>query len=111
MEGWKVEYSAGAAEDMKGLDRSSQAEVLKAIRKVSLNPLPNTEGGYGKPLGNKASSSLHGLLKIVLRRRGIRVVYRLKKVEGSMRIIIIAARKDDYVYKQVEKRMKKGEGA
>ncbi len=49
---WIVEYTKEAAQDLKSLDTTQQKQVLKAIEKVSSNPLPNTEGGYGKPLGN-----------------------------------------------------------
>ena len=50
-------------------------QVLKAIEKVSQNPLPNYEGGYGKPLGNRVASQLAGYYKIKLRKSGLRVVY------------------------------------
>ena len=38
-----------AVRDFQGLDGSVKLTVLKAIKKVSTNPKPNTEGGYGKP--------------------------------------------------------------
>lgn len=48
---WQVEYLKEAVEDLKRLDHSQRLQVLKAINKVSSNPLPQNEGGYGKPLG------------------------------------------------------------
>jgi len=36
---------------------------MKGIFKVSQNPLPNTEGGYGKPLGNHSGVNLTACLK------------------------------------------------
>ena len=50
---WKIEFIKEAEEDLKHLDHSIQIQVLKGINKVSKNPLPVSEGGYGKPLGYK----------------------------------------------------------
>jgi mRNA interferase RelE/StbE len=76
---WQVEYLQDAVEDLKRLDHSQRLQVLKAIEKVSGNPLPQNEGGYGKPLGNRNSTRLAGFLKIKLKRLGLRVVYKLVK--------------------------------
>lgn len=40
------------------LDNSQRLLVLKAVQKVQINPLPDYEGGYGKPLGNHLQSKL-----------------------------------------------------
>ena len=64
---WEVEYCDEAKKDIKKLDGSQIKQVLKAIEKVSTNPLPFNEGGYGKPLGNKSGNNLTGYLKIKLR--------------------------------------------
>ncbi|WP_449241426.1 type II toxin-antitoxin system RelE family toxin [Desulfoscipio gibsoniae] len=76
---WQVEYIKEAVEDLKRLDYSQRLLVLKAIDKVSNNPLPQTEGGYGKPLGNRNNTRLAGYLKIKLKKPGLRVVYKLGK--------------------------------
>ena len=47
---WELKYLPEAEEDMKKLDHSQQLVVRKAIQKVQQNPLPNSEGGFGKPL-------------------------------------------------------------
>ena len=60
---WRVKFRAEAQKDLGALDNSQQAEVLKALKKVSLNPLPQSEGGYGKPL----RGGLAGLMKIKLK--------------------------------------------
>lgn len=60
---WKVEYLPEAEKDLKALDGSQRNLVLKAIKKVQQNPLPVSEQGYGKPLGNHNSTSLAGLMK------------------------------------------------
>lgn len=54
---WRIEFLEEATKDMKKLDHSVQVQVLKGIRKVSKNPLPAEEGGYGKPLGKKRNKS------------------------------------------------------
>jgi mRNA interferase RelE/StbE len=41
-----------AVEDLKKLDNSQRVQVIKAIEKVSKNPLPQSEGGFGKVLGD-----------------------------------------------------------
>jgi len=104
---WVVEYIKEAEADLKGLDHSQQLHVLKAIKKVSTNPLPNTKGGYGKPLGSHLSSNLVGYLKIKLLKLGIRVVYQLVEEKGTMRIIIVSVRDDEKVYKLAQERIKK----
>ena len=99
---WKVEYLKKSLKDLKSLDHSQQLQVLKAIDKVSQNPLPNFEGGYGKPLGNKSSTNLTGYFKIKLLKLGIRVVYGLVKERGIMKIIVISIRQDETVYQIAE---------
>ena len=61
---WNIEFLEEAENDMKKLDHSAQIQVLKGISKVSKNPLPAEEGGYGKPLGNKSGTNLTNLMKI-----------------------------------------------
>ncbi len=103
---WKIEYTRAAAKDLKELDHSQQLQILKAIKKVSTNPLPNTEGGYGKPLGNHLSGNLAGYLKIKLLNFGLRVIYCLVRENNSMKIIIISVRDDETVYKLAQQRIK-----
>ena len=94
---------------MKRLNHSVQIQVLKGIQKVSQNPLPAEDGGYGKPLGNKSGTKLTNLLKIKFRDLGIRVVYKIMRVDGVMKIIVVSARTDDQVYKEAAKRRDKYE--
>lgn len=101
---WKLEYLPEAEKDLKNLDGSQRALVLKAIKKVQQNPLPVDEQGYGKPLGSHSSTSLAGLLKIKLRSAGLRVVYQLRRTESSMMIIVIGVRADEEVYELAQKR-------
>lgn len=104
---WSVEFLAEAEKDMRKLDHSVQIQVLKGIRKVSRNPLPSEEGGYGKPLGNKNGIDLTNLMKIKYRDLGIRVVYKIERVEEVMKIIVISARTDEQVYKEAAQRREK----
>lgn len=95
---WIIDYLKEAEKDLNSLDNSQKIQVLKAIRKVSQNPLPTLEGGYGKPLGNKSNTNLTGYYKIKLLKLGIRVVYRLVKENGIMKIIVISVREYEAVY-------------
>lgn len=100
---WIIEYTKQANDDLSDLDNSQKRQVLKAIVKVSNNPLPGTEGGYGKPLG----SALTGFYKIKLKKQGIRVCYRIVQENEIMRVVIISIRADDQVYKLLRERIKK----
>lgn len=102
---WNIEFLPEAAEELKKLDGSIRPQILKGIRKVSQNPLP--DGGYGKPLGNQSGIDLSGLMKIKFRKIGIRVVYKVEITDSIMKIVIISARSDDRVYIEAEKRRKK----
>lgn len=106
---WGIEFLEEAEKDMKKLDHSAQIQVLKGIRKVSQNPLPVEEGGYGKPLGNKIGINLTNLMKIKFRDIGICVVYKIERIDGIMKIIVISARTDEQVYKEAAKRREKYE--
>jgi len=104
---WDIKYLPEAVDDLNELDNSLKSQILKGIRKVSINPLPNKEGGYGKPLGNKSGVNLTGLYKIKFLGIGQRVVYALEKSENEMTIIIVSARADNKVYWEAEKRREK----
>lgn len=106
MSQWEIEYIPAALEDLRSLDRSQQLQVLKAIEKVSANPLPNSEGGLGKPLGSHSGANLTGYLKIKLLKLGLRVVYRVVRENNVMRIIVISVRDDETVYKLARDRIK-----
>lgn len=104
---WEVVYLPEAEKDLQDLDGRERILVQKAIRKVSTNPLPTVEGGYGKPLGNHASTKLAGLLKVKLKSAGIRIVYQLIRTETQMLVVVIGARADDEVYDTAQSRATK----
>ena len=104
---WKLVYLPEAAKDMKNLAGNQRLMVVKAINKVLQNPLPVSEGGYGKPLGNKHGNDLSGFLKIKLRGAGIRVVYKLIRTETEMLVVVVGAREDEEVYETAQHRAQK----
>lgn len=101
---WELSFLPEAREDLRALDGSQRIRVVKVIAKVQSNPLPSSEGGYGKPLGNKRLSQLSGLMKVKLKSDGIRIVYKLERIEHAMRIVVIGVRSDDAVYREAQKR-------
>ena len=101
---WELSFLPEAREDLRALDGSQRIRVVKAIAKGQSNPLPSSEGGYGKPLGNKRLSQLSGLMKVKLKSDGIRIVYKLERIEHAMRIVVIGVRSDDAVYREAQKR-------
>ncbi|WEV66358.1 type II toxin-antitoxin system RelE/ParE family toxin [Bifidobacterium sp. ESL0764] len=102
---WSVRYIEEVRKDIKKLGEPRASHVRKAIHRISTNPLPFTEGGYGKPLGNKGGNNLTGLMKVKLKHDDIRIVYSLERTEESMTIIIVGIRDDEAVYKEAAKRL------
>lgn len=103
---WKIKYYKEAKKDIKKLDHSQRLHVLKAIEKVSQNPVSKCEGGFGKPLSNNKDTKLAGYFKIKLLKLGIRVVYGLVKQDETMKIVVVSVRADDAVYRLADKRIK-----
>ena len=104
---WNAQFLPEAQKDLAKLDKSKQIIVKKAVLKVAQNPLPDSEGGYGKPLKNNNEARLSGLMKIKLRGEGLRIVYKLVRQDERFVIIIIGVRDDSKVYKEAEKRRDK----
>ncbi|MBQ3762396.1 MAG: type II toxin-antitoxin system RelE/ParE family toxin [Clostridia bacterium] len=101
---WKVIYLPEVEKDLKALAHNQVITVRKAINKVKENPLPQAEGGYGKPLGNKHGTNLTNFLKIKLRGEGIRIVYKLIRTETSMLVVVVGVREDEEVYEIAQAR-------
>lgn len=102
---WDVKYLPEALEDLRKLDGSQRILIRKAIQKISQNPLPEKEGGYGKLLGNKNNTNLSGFLKVKVKGAGLRIVYQLIRCDDDVLIIVIGAREDDEVYEIAQKRI------
>ena len=75
---WAIDYIPEARKDIKNLDNSQWLAMRRAIEKVRQNPLPDYEGGYGKPLGNKRNINLSGCLKV---KNPLSIVRRLPRFE------------------------------
>lgn len=106
MSKWTLSYHPDAEDEYDALDGSVRKMVFKSIEKVSQNPLPINEGGYGKPLSNKGGLDLTGLLKIKLKKLGLRVVYKLiTEPDNVMKILVVSVRADGEVYRLAHKRM------
>ena len=101
---WNVAYLPEAEKDILALARNQQIIVSKAIKKVRQNPLPQSEGGYGKPLGHKHELNLTNFLKIKLRGAGIRIVYKLVRTDKQMLVVVVGVRADEEVYDIASKR-------
>lgn len=104
---WKDKYLKEALDDLDKLDAELREIVLAGVKKVRQNPLPQSEGGYGKPLGNKSGNNLTGFFKIKYKGIGIRVVYTLVRDKEIMNIVVISKRDENYCYEVVDKRKKK----
>jgi len=102
---WSLDFFPEARKDFEKLNNSPKAQLAKVIQRVAKNPLPQSEGGYGKPLGNHQTSKLAGCLKIKLKSIGLRVVYQLIREDTIMKIVIISIRDDGEVYKEAERRI------
>lgn len=102
---WRIEFTKDAAKDVNKLREPSKSHVYAMLNKVAENPLPFTEGGYGKPLGHKRDGNLTGYLKVKLKGDGLRIVYRLERVEQAMIIIVVSIRDDNAVYKEAVRRI------
>ena len=104
---WCIEFFERSRKRYEKLGSPMQIQVLKGIKKVSQNPLPVDEGGYGKLLGNKSGTKLTNLMKIKFRNIGIRVVYKIERIDEIMKIVVVSARTDDQVYKEAANRREK----
>lgn len=107
MSTWKVDYLPEVSDDLKNLDGSVRLIVRKLIKRVSQNPLTNTEGGCGKPLGNVGEADLTGCCRIKLKKDGVRVVYKLIRLADQMLIVVVGARTDSEVCREAAERLKR----
>jgi mRNA interferase RelE/StbE len=101
---WNVAYLPEAEKDILALARNQQIIVNKAIKKFRQNPLPQSEGGYGKPLGHKQGLNLTNFLKIKLRGAGICIVYKLVRTDKQMLVVVVGVRADEEVYEIASKK-------
>ena len=56
---------------------------------------------------NKNDTNVTTLMKIKFRDLGIRVVYKIERMDNEMKIIVVSARTDEQVYQEAAKRREK----
>jgi len=89
----QVVLTAEAREDLRDLDGSARRIVLKAIRKLQVDP-----DKRGQPLGVRTSGALTTFRKLVVGNRDYRIVYRIEQ-DGTVVVIwVIGRRVDDECY-------------
>lgn len=106
---WEIVYLPEVKKDLLALDQSQRILVRKALDRVKTNPLPQSEGGYGKPLGKRGNTNLTNFLKVKLRGAGLRIVYRLVRHEGKLLVVVVGVREDSEVYDEAQKRINRHE--
>lgn len=104
---WDVEWLDEAKKDLRRLDDAARDQVIRGVMRVSSNPLPQSEGGYGKPLRNDSRTKLAGLCKVKFRELGIRVIYKAVRRDDVMLIIVVGVRSDSKAYEDAAKRRAK----
>lgn len=102
---WAIVYLPEVKKDLQALDQSQRILVRKALERVRTNPLPEGEGGYGKPLGKRGNTNLTNFLKVKLRGAGLRIVYRLIRQDEQMLVVVVGVREDSEVYEEAQKRI------
>ena len=103
MSNWIIKYLDESIKDLKKIDSSLYNQIFAGLEKVSQNPLSQSEGGYGKPLG----ADLVNMFKIKYRNIGIRVVYTLVRKDKVMNIVTISIRDESKCYEISKKRKEK----
>ena len=104
---WAITFTKDAEKDLRRLREPAKSHVHAMLNKVAENPLPFTEGGYGKPLGHKRDGNLTGYLKVKLKGDGLRAVYRLERTEETMLVVVVSVRDDNTVYKEAVRRIRR----
>lgn len=97
----RVELTDDAKDDIRGMDRSVSARILKDLIK-----LENSPADRGVPLGSRAKGNLTGLRKLpVGPRKGYRAVFAVDGDTVAI-VIVIAARADAECYELALSRMR-----
>lgn len=96
----KVVLTADAREDVRGLDGSARAIVLKAMKKLEDAPEQR-----GAPLGSRRDGDLTGFRKLVVGDRQYRIVYRVER-DGMVCVVwVVASRVDEECYRTARARV------
>lgn len=95
---WAVEFHPLVRDqDLPDLDQAARTRILKAVRgKLAVDP---------EAYGERLRSELHGYWK--LRVGEYRVIYEIRKNIVTVLVLKIGYRRDDEVYQQMAKRLRK----
>ena len=95
---WAVEFHPLVRDlDLPALDQAARSRILKAVRaKLAVDP---------EAYGERLRAELHGYWK--LRVGEYRVIYEVRKNLVMVLVLKIGYRRDDEVYKQMAKRLRK----
>jgi mRNA interferase RelE/StbE len=85
----RVVLTSEAREDLRDLDGSAKKVVLKAIRKLEVDP-----DKRGQPLGVRTSGGLTTFRKLVVGDRDYRIIYRIEQ-DGTVVVIWVIGRRVD----------------
>lgn len=85
----KVTLTDDAKEDLRDLDGSARALVLRALKKLETDP-----ESRGQPLGSRASGSLVTFRKLVVGNRDYRIVYRVE-ADGTVVVVWVIGKRAD----------------
>ena len=98
---FKVIYDERVQKDLKKMrfSKIKLRKLKKKIEDISKNPYSKVDGGLGETL----KGNLKGLMKFRFD-NDYRVVYKIFKQDGVMKIIVIGLRSDKEVYYQASKR-------
>jgi mRNA interferase RelE/StbE len=97
----RVELTDDAKDDIRGLDGSVRARVLKDLQKLKTSPADR-----GEPLGSRGSGNLTGLQKLpVGPKKGYRAVFAADGDTLAV-VVVIAARRNEECYDLALARMR-----
>jgi mRNA interferase RelE/StbE len=97
----EVQLTSDAREDLRDLDGSSRKLVLKAIKKLEVEPEKR-----GEPLGSRALGNLSTFRQLTVGDREIRIIYRIE-LDGTVVVVwVIGRRADSACYEPALSRLK-----
>ncbi len=96
---YEVKLHPEARKDLRKLDNALRQNIIKKMKKLSVNP------NIGLPLGNKANLNLSGYYKTYVDDKKIRIVYKIIDDKIEIFVIAIGKRDDLDVYKEASKRV------
>lgn len=97
----RVLLTEDALEDLRDLDASARQLVVKAMRKLEIDPEMR-----GQPLGSRPGGNLTTFRKLVVGDRDYRIVYRVEP-DGTVVVVwVIAKRADNECYELASARLR-----